>query len=219
MNHGDLAATRYTVAALDLPGHGESTKSLESGTLAELANVLEAYMEAVGISEAHLVGHSMGAAVCLELARQAPQRVKSMVLVAPGGLGQAANPDYIEGFASAENRKQLKNAMQLLFANQELVTRQMVDDTLKYKRLEGVTEALRKLADHALAGSDSGVSIGMVKVPTLVIWGSRDAVIPPPMECDWTKAGVTLHLLEGCGHMPHIEASQQVNRLIKAFLP
>src|SRR5262249_1761779 len=66
-NHEALATAR-TVYALDLPGHGESTKDVGTGTLTELAQVVAAFMDAVGISSAHLVGHSLGGAVALALA-------------------------------------------------------------------------------------------------------------------------------------------------------
>ena len=59
----DALAARRTVYALDLPGHGESSKDVGAGTLDELAAVTGAFLEAVGVPSAHLVGHSVGGAV------------------------------------------------------------------------------------------------------------------------------------------------------------
>lgn len=218
MNQGDLAAGGSTVAALDLPGHGESSKSLESGSLAELARVVIDYLDAVGLDDVHLVGHSMGAAVCLETARRAAGRVKSLTLLAPAGLGQAVNREFLDAFASADSRKPLKAAMQLLFANEELVTRQLVDDTLKYKRLEGVTAALTQLAGNALAEAGETVPAGLGTIPTLVIWGSRDAIIPPPEVAALARPGVSVKVLDGYGHMIQVEAATEVNSLVRQFL-
>jgi pyruvate dehydrogenase E2 component (dihydrolipoamide acetyltransferase) len=218
MNHGDLSAGGWTVAALDLPGHGESSKSLESGSLAELAQVVIDYLDAVGLGEVHLVGHSMGAAVCLETARRAAGRVKSLTLLAPAGLGQAVNREFLEAFASADSRKPLKAAMHLLFANEDLVTRQLVDDTLKYKRLEGVTEALTKLAGNALGEAVEAVPAELGAVPTLVIWGDRDAIIAPPAVEALIRPGVSVKILEGYGHMVQVEAATEVNSLIRQFI-
>jgi pyruvate dehydrogenase E2 component (dihydrolipoamide acetyltransferase) len=218
MNQGDLAAGGRTVAALDLPGHGESSKSLESGSLAELARVVIDYLDAVGLGDVHLVGHSMGAAVCVETARRATGRVKSLTLLAPAGLGQEVNRGFLDAFASADSRKPLKAAMSALFANEELVTRQLVDDTLKYKRLEGVTEALRKLAGNALVQAGESVPAELGTVPTLVIWGSRDAIIPPPEGAALTRPGVSVKILEGYGHMIQVEAAAEVNSLVRQFL-
>ena len=67
-NQAALASGGREVAALDLPGHGESGADVGSGSLDELAASVLAYMDAVGIHRAHLVGHSMGAAACLVVA-------------------------------------------------------------------------------------------------------------------------------------------------------
>ena len=66
-NHEALSAGR-SVYAIDLPGHGASSKKIESGSLAEFTGTLTAFMDAIGVPRAHLVGHSMGGAVALDLA-------------------------------------------------------------------------------------------------------------------------------------------------------
>ena len=94
-----------------------------------------------------------------------------------------------------------------MFADESLVTRQLVDDVLKYKRIDGVTEALRTIAGAALGESAEPPD----DVPTLVIWGAADRVVPP--------AGVEgAHVVEGAGHSPHMEAAGEVNRLLEGFL-
>src|SRR5262249_4556534 len=145
-NHEALATAR-TVYALDLPGHGESTKGVGTGALSGVAQVVAASMDAVGISSAHLVGHSLGGAVALALAAAEPQRVRSLALLASAGLGTEIDAGYIEGFVSAANRNALKPHVAKLFADARLVTRRMIDDLLKYKRLEGVEASLRLLAE------------------------------------------------------------------------
>jgi pyruvate dehydrogenase E2 component (dihydrolipoamide acetyltransferase) len=56
------------------------------------------------------------------------------------------------------------------------------------------------------------------RVPTLVIWGAEDAVIPPPAATEIAAPGIELHVLSGRGHMVQIEAAAEVNQLIEAFL-
>ncbi|NJD32182.1 MAG: alpha/beta fold hydrolase, partial [Gammaproteobacteria bacterium] len=85
-NQSALAKEGYTVAAPDLPGHGESSLDVGTGALDELAGTVLAYMDAVGIQRAHLVGHSMGAAACLVVADREPARVRSLTLLGPAGL-------------------------------------------------------------------------------------------------------------------------------------
>ena len=95
-NQDPLAAEGWTVASLDLPGHGESSLDVGSGSLDELAAVVLDYLDAVGIRRAHFVGHSMGAALSLVIADGMPSRVQSLVLIGPAGIGQKINAFQIQ---------------------------------------------------------------------------------------------------------------------------
>ena len=217
-NQEPLAQGR-TVYAVDLPGHGESDKRLETGGLDEYAACVTGFMDAVGLRAAHLVGHSMGAAVALRIAAGAPGRVRSLTLVCPAGLGAEINIDYLRGFAAANSRNLLKPLLAQLFANQELVNRQLVDDVLKYKRLEGVTEALdRTIAAQFEGGRQRSLlrdAVGLC--PAQVIWGAEDRIIPP-QQAEGLPASVPVHRIAGAGHMPHMEAAAEVNQLIASFV-
>ncbi|MFV0678943.1 acetoin dehydrogenase dihydrolipoyllysine-residue acetyltransferase subunit [Ottowia sp.] len=218
LNQAALAAGGHPVAALDLPGHGESLKTLDDGSLGELASSVMAYMDFMGFKEAHLVGHSMGSAVCLMVQRQAPSRVKSLSLIAPAGVGQAVNNAYIQGFTNAQTRRELKPVLEQLFAEPGFVSRQLVDDTLKYKRLEGMTAALSAIAERSLGHAGAALPELATQVPLIMIWGAADQVIPPPNPAQWAQTDVEFHLLEGMGHMVQVEAAAEVNRRIIDFL-
>ena len=150
-NHEALAASR-AVYAIDLPGHGASTKVTGAASLDDLADAVSGFMEAVGIASADVVGHSMGGGVCLALTRRAPQKVKSLTLIASAALGSDINGAYIDGFVAGNTRNALKPLLAQLFSDAGLVTRQLIDDMLKYKRLEGVDEALATLAGGLFPG-------------------------------------------------------------------
>jgi pyruvate dehydrogenase E2 component (dihydrolipoamide acetyltransferase) len=217
-NHEALAAGRRVIA-LDLPGHGESGKTLQRGDLNELSEVVLALLDHLDIEAVHLVGHSMGGAVCLNTARLAPQRVCSLTLIGSAGLGQEINGDYLQGFVDAANRNALKLQLVQLFSNPELVNRQMLEDMLKYKRLEGVDSALRKLASTLFVGGQQQVDLRAVvqdcQQPVLLIWGSDDAIIPA---AHTEGLSAQIELLSGQAHMVQMEAAEQVNRLILEFV-
>ncbi|WP_434700522.1 acetoin dehydrogenase dihydrolipoyllysine-residue acetyltransferase subunit [Pseudomonas sp. D1-1] len=217
-NHEALAAGRRVIA-LDLPGHGESAKTLQRGDLDELSGVVLALLDHLDINAAHLVGHSMGGAVALNVARLMPQRLRSLTLIGSAGLGAEINGSYLQGFVDAANRNALKPQLVQLFSNAELVNRQMLDDMLKYKRLEGVDAALRQLAESVFKDGRQQVDLREVvqagHVSTLVIWGSDDAIIPAA-HADGLAARV--EVLPGQGHMVQMEAAEQVNRLILDFI-
>jgi pyruvate dehydrogenase E2 component (dihydrolipoyllysine-residue acetyltransferase) len=220
-NHEALAE-RHVVYALDLPGHGESSKDVGAGTLDELAAVAAAFLETVGVESAHLVGHSLGGAVALAMASSTPKRVRSLSLISSAGLGREINAAYIEAFARAANRNALKPCVAQLFADEGLVTRQLVDDLLKYKRLEGVDAALRKLADNLFPGGVQGRlfpdALASSKLPVLVVWGEKDRIIPASHAAG-LPPHVKVEVLRDAGHMVQMEAAGAVNRLLGSFIP
>ena len=215
-NHPALAAERRVIA-LDLPGHGESAKALQRGDLDELSETVLALLDHLDIAKAHLAGHSMGGAVSLNVARLAPQRVASLSLVASAGLGEAINGQYLQGFVTAANRNALKPQMVQLFADPALVTRQMLEDMLKFKRLEGVDQALQQLAGALADGDRQRHDLRGVlgNHPALVVWGGKDAIIPAS-HAEGLEAEVLV--LPEAGHMVQMEAAEQVNQQLLAFL-
>lgn len=219
-NQAALAAAGHVVAALDLPGHGESSADVGSGSLDELASLVLAYMDAVGIARAHLIGHSMGGAVCLALADREPARVRSLTLVGPAGLGQKINSDVIRGLVAARSRDELAPLLRMLFADAARVTDRLLDRMVAHKHRAGAVEALTKIASSRYAGTPSGRQLRDVvgTLPTLVIWGLDDRMIPPPAPGELAREGVLVRVLPSCGHMVHIEAADEVNRLVADFV-
>lgn len=218
-NREALSEGGRTVYALDLPGHGGSTKDVGEGDLASFVNVLAGFMDEMGIGEAHLFGHSMGGAIAAAFAREHPERVRSLALIASAGLGEEINGEYIEGFIAANRRKEMKNTLGLLFADPELVNRQLVNDVIRFKRLDGVDEALRKVADNFFPnGRQADVpDLSGVEVPMLVVWGKEDRVLPVA-HAQNVPEGARVEVFEGVGHMPQMEAAGATNRVIGEFL-
>ncbi len=219
-NHSALAGDR-AVYALDLPGHGQSSKDISEASIEFFANVVREWMDALGIEQAHLVGHSMGGGVALATALGSPERVLSCTLIASAGLGSEIDAEYVRGVVNSDRRKELKTYLERLFANPELATRQLVDDVLKFKRIDGVQKVLNQLADAFIVeGRQKTVyrdCIGDISVPLLVLWGEKDHIIPQA-HAGGLPANCQVEILENCGHMVQMEASADVNRFISNFL-
>jgi pyruvate dehydrogenase E2 component (dihydrolipoamide acetyltransferase) len=179
-------------------------------------------LDALGAERAHLVGHSMGGAVALAVAARDPARIASLTLIAPSGFGPEINAGYLRGFADARTRRELKPVIGQLFADESLVTRQLVDDLLAYKRLDGVDEALHALADTLLDGdAQRGDSAALLAatggtVPVTVVWGRADRIIPAAQAESVT--GAVRHLIDDAGHMPHMERPAEVQAAIEATI-
>ena len=204
---------RYRVYALDLPGHGTSAKDVGDGSVDVLASSVAAVLEAVGADRAHLVGHSLGGAVALAVADRFPGKTASVTLFAPAGFGSGINAGYIRGFAAARTRRELKPVAAQLFADESLVTRQLLDDLLAYKRLDGVRQALNALSATLLDGERQRLDCsGLLRsaserVPVTVVWGESDQVIPPTAASAAAEAAprAVIRVIGGAGHMVHME--------------
>lgn len=217
MFNQSVLAEHQATYALDLPGHGGSSKEVHGGDAAALVAAVLDFMSVVSIARAHLVGHSLGGALALGLAHAHPDRVASLTLIAPVGLGPEINMAFIDGFIRADKRKEAKEALELLVADPGAVSRTMVDEVLKYKRLDGVAAALRTIAAATFPGGrqieNLRHALATATLPRQVIWGSADRIIPVA-HADGLPAAVAVHQLDGAGHLPQMEKSGEVNRLI-----
>ncbi|WP_225766941.1 alpha/beta fold hydrolase [Inquilinus sp. Marseille-Q2685] len=213
-------SARRTVYALDLPGHGGSSKDLGAGGVPGLAEALLAFLDAVGIGRAHLVGHSLGGAVVLQAALSRPGRAASLTLVAPGGLGEEADTGFIDRLLGADDPAALAAALRPLYADPRLVTPALGELVLTALRGPGVRETLRRLADQCFAPGRQRLvlrdRLAELAVPAQVLWGTDDAILPA-RQARGLPPAVAVHLLPGQGHMLPIEAAAEVNRRIEGI--
>lgn len=218
-NQGALAEDR-PVHAIDLPGHGGSGKDVGDASLQSLAATVLDTMDALGIQKAHLVGHSLGGAIAAEIALTSPDRVAALTLIAPAGFGPKISGEFLDGFIGESRARKLRPIIEMLVADPGLVTADMVEDVLKFKRLDGALPALRKVADLLADGSQQRIALrerlGEIRAPVQVIWGEADRILPAA-HGEGLPANVTVTRIPGAGHVPYMEKAAEVNGLIKAL--
>ena len=216
-NQEALAISR-TVYAFELPGHGQSSKDVGDGSLGTLVQCFLECFDAIGLTDVHLVGHSLGGAIAVALAHHAPDRVRCCTLIASVGMGTEIDTAFIDGLVQANRRKQLKLQLEKLFADPGQVTRQLVDDLLKFKRLDGVQHALQAIAAQMVADSRQTINVRdqlqQLTMPTLVLWGQEDRIIPAS-HAQGLPDSIAVKVFPECGHMVHMEAASEVNRAIE----
>jgi pyruvate dehydrogenase E2 component (dihydrolipoamide acetyltransferase) len=209
----DSLAERFRVVAIDLPGHGSSSKDVGDGSLSALVDVVLGFLDETGTERAHLLGHSLGGAVALALAASAPERCRSLTLVAPAGLGSPPDVAYLRGFAQATTRRELAPLLEHLFADKKFLNRQMTEDLLRYKRLDGVSAALSALLATLLDGDAQALDLSSLLAersgPTVVLWGREDRVLPLPSSLP-LGSNSRLRVVDGVGHMVPIERPDEV---------
>ncbi|MEM8948193.1 MAG: acetoin dehydrogenase dihydrolipoyllysine-residue acetyltransferase subunit [Pseudomonadota bacterium] len=208
------------VIRVDLPAHGRSQpESIDS--FAGLAAEVRRTIDSLGVEKVHLMGHSLGGALALALADTRARLVASLTLIAPAGLGPEIEGAVLDGIARASRAESLAPWLKRLVADEALVTDGYVRAAMAVRQDEA-----RQSAQRALLGTlfpdgvqafDLRAALGRVEMPARILWGRQDAIIP------WQHAlrapgRVALHLLERIGHLPQIEAPEDVGKIVRAYL-
>jgi pyruvate dehydrogenase E2 component (dihydrolipoamide acetyltransferase) len=218
-NQAELAAER-PVHAIDLPGHGGSEKAIDDASLGALAKAVADYMDASGLATAHLVGHSLGGAIAVEIAAATPERVSALTLIAPAGFGTEISEDFVEGFIGQSRARKLRPVLEMLVADPSLVTADMVEEVLKFKRLDGAAAALRAIADASFEAGSQRISVrerlDELGVPVQVIWGEADQVLPAA-HAEGLPTTIKVTRVADAGHILHMEKAADVNAAISSL--
>ena len=212
----EALAARRPVIAVDLPGHGGSSKDVGDGSLRELSGAVAAALAAIGVSSAHLVGHSLGAAVAARLALDQPEMAKSLTLITPAYMpGGALSEAFLTGVAETQRAKDLRPWLEKLFADPGSVTTDMIENMLKFKRTDGAEESLCLLRDRMVSGEDArSLQADFGKLPpTLIIVSRNDQIVGAPTESELPTT-FRVAWIDGAGHMPHLEQAAEVNALL-----
>jgi pyruvate dehydrogenase E2 component (dihydrolipoamide acetyltransferase) len=215
---GPLAETR-PVHAIELPGHGQSQKEVNDPRVTGLAKTVVAALDALGVARAHLVGHSLGGAVCVAAALAAPQRVASLSLIASAGVpGATVNRAYLDGFIDARRARDLKPVAEMLFADKALATGELVEALSRYKRIDGVEQALASIRD-AMTETDELEALAKrldeVRAPLLLISASADEIVSAPTTLPASAKHVRI---DGAGHLPQIERAAETAAALVAHM-
>jgi pyruvate dehydrogenase E2 component (dihydrolipoamide acetyltransferase) len=119
---------------------------------------------------------------------------------------------------AAQARRDLKPLVEQLFARPELVTRQLLEDILRYKRLDRVSELLSGLGGSLFVQGTQleqpGRRLGETGKRVLVVWGAEDRIIPATHAAH-APPSATIRIIEGAGHMVQMERAGEVNAALK----
>ncbi|EFH88116.1 alpha/beta fold hydrolase [Ktedonobacter racemifer] len=196
-------AQDYRVYLIDLPGFGTMRRLARQFTLANATTWLLAWMKAVGIERAHLVGHSMGGYICMHLAATYPERVMRMILVSP-----AVQPQF----------HSILGYMRPLILSTRYV-RPTFLPLLLYDALRAGPRLLLRTT-HDLILLDLNEELSIICQPTLLVWGEHDIVIPltTGIQLLQTLPNAQLLILQKAGHVSMFDRPLVFNQATLAFL-
>jgi non-heme chloroperoxidase len=211
----------YHVLALDMRGHGESSKPACCYTQADFAADIAAFMDAKAIDHAAFVGHSMGSFIVQQVALDYPKRVERIVLIgsaptvsgnqgvidlmsAVDTLEDPIDPSFVRDFQASTFYRPIPASF--------LET--AVEDSLK------VPASVWKQALFGLLQEDHSSRLPGLAAPTLILNGDQDALFSPDLAAQLNtlipKSKMVIYPMTG--HAPHVEVPAQVTRDIDTFL-
>jgi pimeloyl-ACP methyl ester carboxylesterase len=213
----DALAERYDVVAPDHPGFGNSDDPQWLDSIGDLAYFYADFIETLGLEDVHLVGHSIGGWTALQYAMRSSEHVRSLTLISSAGLRLKGVPRADVFLVSPEELGELLFVDDALARNFTTDANDPERFTVNFKN--SVTAAKLtwqpRLCDPHLAKW-----LHRVKVPTFIVWGDSDRVIPPEYAAALHAAiaGSRVKILEGCGHVPATERPDQLVSAIAGFI-
>jgi pimeloyl-ACP methyl ester carboxylesterase len=234
-------ARTHTVIAPDLFGHGESdapagvdyySPSGHAGTLRDLLDVL-------GHDHVTVVGHSLGGGIALSFAYNYPARVQRIALISSGGLGREVHPLLrtlsLPGASTALRLLTFRPTLGLLAAVARLVKtagapkaargvralQLVLTNAGGRQRRTALLTTVRAVIGHRGQRACALDRLHLLRlVPTLVLWGTRDRMIPAhhASAAVASNPGAELVLLDGTGHLPHLTRADLVAERLSSFI-
>jgi pimeloyl-ACP methyl ester carboxylesterase len=234
----DKLNTDYRVLAPDLFGHGASDKMMGDYSLGVHAATLRDLLDRLKIDRATLVGHSFGGGIAMEFCYLFPERVDRLVLVSSGGLGRSVSPllraATVPGagwllplIASGWVRRRVEAAGRALTS---AGWRASSDTTEIWRGFTSLADADSRRAFLATTRGvidPGGQTVSAheylpmgIQVPTLVVWGTRDRMIPAwhATTAHQVIADSRVVLFEGAGHFPHLDQPERFAQLLSDFI-
>ncbi len=228
---------KYRVLAPDLQGHGESTKPRGDYSLGAFAASLRDMLDELGITRATVIGQSLGGGVAMQFAYQHREYCERLVLIGSGGLGPDLN--WMLRFLSAPGAELLLpvvaprpvlnvgNKLRSWFTSAGVQAPRAGEMWSAYSSLadpetrQAFLRTLRSVVDYR---GQAVSALGKIHVsrglPTLLIWGDEDRIIPVAhgRAAHDAVPGSRLEILPGVGHFPHVEAPTAVVDILDDFI-
>ena len=201
------------VYALDLPGHGRSGAKGRS-SIADYADSVLGFMDALGLDSVVPIGHSMGSAIALTLALNVPDRVGGLILVGSGARLRVL-PDLLAGTLE-DFESTVKTIVEYCYGGG-------VADVMKRAAVGQMLELSPQVVHDDFAACDAFDvmdDLGAIRAPTLVVTGTED-IMTPPKYARFVAERIPdsrLVLVEGAGHMVMLEQPNTVAQAISEFL-
>jgi pimeloyl-ACP methyl ester carboxylesterase len=227
-----LATRGFRALALDVPGFGASPMPPWRISVPAYASLVCDFALALDLHEVTLVGNSMGALICAQVAIGDPRWVERLILVSPAGISHATMKRHpaevsaplgplIEPLSTRLREASLRRpglrdlAFGNVFRHPQLIPRELLWEFWQ----GGTNDPGFMPAVRALTGYDFLDRLGRIAVPTLIVCGRDDSIVPARDAVGYQKRirGSELVIFADCAHVPMAERPVRFNRLVERF--
>ena len=212
--------------AVDLPGFGESDKPANMAyTIDEFRKFIISFLKEVSFNDEKttIIGHSLGGYIASEIAIQHQNNVNQLVLIDPSGTLNEPTPilnEYLDA-AMSPTIDNVRKAFEKMVADPKRVPSQLVEGFIRRINMPNAKDAFKStLANSATTQIGLERLRQINKIPTLILWGADDRVIPLEHSKVFkdTILDSQLEIIEDAGHAPFAEKPEQVSKILKEFL-
>ncbi len=212
----------YKVIVPDLIGFGHSDKPLADYTIDFFSDFLDKFLHTLGIKRTHIIGSSIGGQIIAEYTSKNQNVIENLVLVSPSGIMKHSTPalDAYVMAALYPNLEGAKNAFEMMVGSTRVIKQKIIEDFVKRMKLPNAKMAfMSTLLGMKNAGSITK-SLKKISVPTLIIWGADDPVIPVKYADDFVSSiqGSRFYMMDNCGHTPYVDDPKRFSKLVIDFL-
>jgi pimeloyl-ACP methyl ester carboxylesterase len=208
-----LAKQGFEAIAFELPGHG--SQPLTGSSLDELVTELIPKLPSSSTGKFHLVGHSLGAAFAILIGARYPERVASLTLLAPVGIGTYIDQSFLDGIASAQTIEALERELRKTTSHPISYAKSALASMLKSLPSISLRTISALMARNGVQQLFLVPELEKITAPVRILFGRQDRIL------HWQDALVLpgkigLHLFD-TGHLPHWEEPSAVLPLLSRF--
>ena len=203
-------------------GFGHSDKPLVDYTTEFFSDFLGKFLEKLEIKKTHIIGSSLGGQITAEFTSKNQDIIKNLILVSPSGIMKHSTPalDAYVMAALYPNLEGAKNAFEMMTGSSRVINQKIIEDFVKRMKLPNAKMAFMSTLLGLKNAEVITKSLQKITVPSLIIWGEDDPVIPVKYADDFVSSiqDCRFFMMDNCGHTPYVDDPKRFSQLVLDFL-
>ena len=212
----------YRVIVPDLIGFGYSDKPLVDYTTEFFSDFISSFFQELGLNKINIIGSSLGGQITAKYASDQLHTIDHLVLVSPSGIMKSSTP-ALDAYVMAALYPDLevaKNAFQMMAGGTRQVQQKVIEDFVKRMKLPNAKMAFMSTLLGLKNSELTTNSLKKISVPTLIIWGEHDPVIPIKYADEFVSSiqDCRFYMMDNSGHTPYVDDPKRFAKLVLDFL-